>query len=160
MVIFLRIVFIMFFCFSGSVSFSFAFETRETVRQSIQNNSIDVAHIDKKRLERLSDDERQWYDKFQNGLVFFSGWKDISEDILSCIDPDEQTKAKELLETMGIRIGTEWSKDNSVRKINTDQLQDWGNRLRQARNNGPQYLSATLKALSREVDSILSPSHE
>ena len=157
---FLRIFFIICIGISGSACFSFAYETRETIRQSIQKNSIDVAHIDQKRLDHLSDDERQWYNKFQNGLVFFSGWKEISEDILSCIDPDEQPKTKELLETMGIRIGTEWSKDNSVRKIDTEQLQSWGDRLRQARNNGPQYLSATLKALSREVDSILSPSHE
>ncbi len=160
MFLFLRISCIVCCCLFGSASISLTAETRESVRQSIQENSIDVAHIDPKKLEHLSNDERQWYHKFQNGLVLFSGWKDISEDILSCIAADEQRKTKELLETLGVRIGTEWSKDNSVRKIDTEQLQNWGDRLRQARNNGPQYLSATLKALSKEVDTILSPSRE
>ncbi|MEE4241246.1 MAG: hypothetical protein V2I36_07255 [Desulfopila sp.] len=155
-----RIVIIVSYCFLYSVSLSCAVESRESIRQSLEEKSIDVAHIDQKRLKHLSEDEKKWYNKFQNGLVFFSGWKDISEDILACVEPEEQNKTKELLETLGIRIGTEWSKDNTIRRIDTEQLQNWGDMLREARNNGPTYLSAALEELSQEVDSILSQPHK
>ena len=107
-------------------------------------------------LSNLSQKEREWYQKFQDGLMFFSGWKEISENILKELPPDERHFAEQLLENMGVRIGTEWSKHNDIRRIDTGQLRSWGDRLRKARKKGDTHLSQTVRDISAEVDELLS----
>lgn len=107
-------------------------------------------------LSRLTREEREWYEKFQNGLMLFSGWKEISQDILSELPADEQPSFEELLEDMGARIGAEWSKDNDIRRIDTDQLRSWGDQLREASKKDPPSLTQTVMAISTEVDQLLS----
>lgn len=123
--------------------------------QYSQEKGIDVTNIDKELLDKLSEEEQEWYHKFQNGLMFFSGWKKTSEEILDCLPVEEQPATQHLLETLGIRIGTEWSKDNSERRIDTDQLQSWGQRLREARKTGARQLADTVKEITVEVNDIL-----
>ncbi len=122
-----------------------------------QEEGLDVTKIDKELVDQLSTEEQEWYNKFQNGLMFFSGWKEISEEILTCLPMKDRPEAQRLLETLGIRIGTEWSKDNTARKIDTDQLQAWGDRLRKARKSGAQQLADTVTRITTEVNDILNP---
>lgn len=116
---------------------------------------IDLANIDKDALSKLTAEEKEWYDKFQNGLLFFDGWQQISSDILACLPPEEKGGARFLLKTIGVKIGTEWSRDNSIRKIDTDQLQSWGKRLKKARKESVTLVADTLKRIASEVDAIL-----
>ncbi len=106
-------------------------------------------------VEQLTEEEWHWYDKFQHGLMFFDGWKNISKNILASLPHEEKTGVKKLLDTMGLRIGTEWSKDNNIRKIDTDQLRSWGKRLEKARREKTINLKETVQIISIEVDSIL-----
>jgi hypothetical protein len=125
--------------------------------QSHQEQAIDITTMNKEHLGELSEEERHWYGKFQNGLIFFSGWKEISEEILAYLPPEERSEIQHHLEVMGVRIGTEWAKANSERKIDTDQLHTWGNSLRKARKLGARQLSETIKIITLEVDAILEP---
>jgi len=128
-----------------------------TIHSPSQKQVIDVANISEELLGQLTTEEQRWYHKFQNGLLFFSGWKEISEEILTCLPEEKRAETKNLLEYMGIRIGTEWSKANDERKIDTEQLRSWGSRLRKARKNGAPHLSETVRKITIEVDSILKP---
>ncbi len=107
-------------------------------------------------LSSLSQEEQEWYQKFQNGLMLFAGWKEISADILKALPPAERPLTEQLLKDLGVRIGTEWSKDNNIRRIDTDQLRSWGDRLRKARQKGDTHLSRTVQAISTEVDELLN----
>jgi len=129
-------------------------------QEESHSEAMDVKNIDQNLLQQLSEDEQHWYAKFQNGLMFFDGWKQISEDILLSLPVDERPEAKALLGTLGIRIGTEWSKDNSIRKIDTDQLHEWGKRLRHAKENGAEILQNELNVISTEVESILAENQQ
>ncbi len=129
----------------------------EKTKNDLQEEGLDVRKIDKELVDQLSTEEQEWYNKFQNGLMFFSGWKEISEEILTCLPMEERPEAQRLLETLGIRIGTEWSKDNTERKIDTDQLQTWGDKLREARQSGAQQLADRVKKITIEVNDILGP---
>jgi len=115
-----------------------------------------MTNIDNEILKQLSEKEQRWYEKFQEGLTFFDGWKQISEDILLCLTDKEKPDVKILLEKMGVRIGTEWSKSNRIRKIDTDQLHSWGKRIKKARRGGAEELTKTVTVISQEVDAILS----
>lgn len=127
----------------------------ENTQHSSQEPGINMTDIDQDLLDELSEEEQEWYTKFQNGIMLFSGWKEISEEILSFLPPEERPETQHLLETLGIRIGTEWSKDNSERRIDTDQLQAWGDKLRLARDTGAPQLADTVKKISDEVNTIL-----
>lgn len=124
--------------------------------QTSERITLDMTSIDNKILSQLSEKEQQWYAKFHDGLTFFDGWKQISEDILLCLPEKEKPNAKILLEKMGIRMGIEWSKSNRIRKIDTDQLHSWGKRIKKARRGGAEELSKTVAVISQEVDAILS----
>lgn len=122
---------------------------------NLHDQVIDVSDLHQKHIAQLSNEERDWYNKFQDGLMFFDGWKDISQNILVCLPQEKRGGTRELLEAMGIRIGTEWSKNNETRKINTDQLRSWGDRLKEAQKEGAERLQETVKIISTEVDAIL-----
>ena len=101
-------------------------------------------------------DQKEWYRKFYEGTFLVKGWKSRINDILRGISPEDKGEMGELLETLGKRIGTEWAKDNSVRKIDTAQLQQWGNDLQDAGKKGPEALAGRIQKLNVEVDKKLA----
>lgn len=105
--------------------------------------------------EQLSNQEREWYFKFQNGNLFFDGWKEICKKVLQKLPATEEKKTSLILESLGRRIGAEWAKNNSIRRIDNDHLRDWGERLSQAREVGGDHLTKTVESISMEVDRIL-----
>ena len=125
------------------------------IPNTVTAHTSEISKIDHHLLEHLTKEEQHWYSKFQNGLLFFDGWRDISKEILLSLPHNEQHKIKKLLDVMGMRIGTEWSKSNDIRKIDTDQLRIWGDRLKQARLGGGEKLKNTVRVIFGEVDTIL-----
>lgn len=119
---------------------------------SSPQNAILLASIDNDSVRHLSENEREWYKKFQNGHLFFTGWKEICADILESLPNHEELKTRKLLQSMGQRIGTEWAKNNAVRKIDTADLRTWGERLRQAKDTGSSQLYEAVEAISVEVE--------
>lgn len=161
-VIFFIFPLVAFLCLNCTLALGSALENENdsSSPKAMSSSQKQHTHETGEILTNLSQKEREWYQKFQDGLMFFSGWKEISENILKALPPDERHLTEQLLENMGVRIGTEWSKHNDIRRIDTGQLRSWGDRLRKARKKGETHLSQTVKAISAEVDELLSrPRH-
>jgi hypothetical protein len=106
-------------------------------------------------LRSLNEEERLWYQRFLEGVLLFDGWHAITDELLSVFDEDEAADRQLMLQRLGMKIGTEWAKDNDRRKIDTEMLEEWGDRLREARSQGADTTLAMLRAIEREVDMIL-----
>ena len=106
-------------------------------------------------LSKLSHEEKEWYEKFQNGIPFFDGWKQISHNIISDFPDRDQIKLKESLKTLGKKIGVEWCRDNAVRRIDTEMLRKWGKVLDKAVDHGIAHVTDTINRVEKEVDDIL-----
>ena len=65
-----------------------------------------------------------------------------------------------LIQRLGIKIGTEWCKDNNTRKINNTMLKSWGEKLRSAMHEGPEAAAEVLSEIEQEVDLILQSKDE
>lgn len=157
----LRIAVVLTLCLYNNAAFSDESETTSTTADYFtKQETLEMNEIDTYLLENLTEKERNWYHKFQNGLMFFNGWKQISADILSSLPNGQKPETQNFLEEMGLRIGMEWCKENSIRKIDTDQLRSWGNRLRKARKNGADNLSEAVRNIADEVDFLLENGSE
>lgn len=103
----------------------------------------------------LSPEERRWFKVFQEGNLLSEGWQAISNEILAKTPLEQQPAQKAALENLGTKIGTEWSRPNSVRKVNSAMLREWGDILRQTARDNPRLLAKTLETIDKEVDAVL-----
>ena len=102
--------------------------------------------------KKLSAEEKEWFTSFQEGTFYAQGWKDITSKILNKITKEsEKEKLRRSLNLLGIRIGCEWSKDNSVRKINTDMLEQWGAKLQKTAEEKPDELPVLIANIRQKV---------
>ncbi|MBE0585013.1 MAG: hypothetical protein IH612_14800, partial [Desulfofustis sp.] len=120
-----------------------------------QRGHSNVLDIGPEVLDQLSEPERQWYRRFQEGVLFFDGWSAISEELLAIFPEEEWPSRQVMMQRIGVKIGTEWAKDNDTRKIDTEMIQEWGDLLRNAFSQGKEVTLATLNTIEREVDLIL-----
>jgi len=102
----------------------------------------------------LSEDEKYWFVKFQEGNFLIDGWQDISKAILEKTPETQYEQQKRLLAELGNKIGLEWCKANEIRAIDNDMLKDWGGQLKQTVKENPQKLESVLVAIRNEVDSL------
>ena len=109
-------------------------------------------------LSSLSIEENEWYVRFKEGLMFFDGWNEISKDILGTFPNNKIDEKKALVKRLGIKIGSEWCRDNNQRKIDTDMLKKWGKQLRGAIAEGPEHTDKMLRKIETEVDQLLEAS--
>lgn len=105
---------------------------------------------------KLSSEELKWYNKFQKGGLFFDGWQDISEDVVAKVPEEEKLKTRVTMQVLGDKIGTEWCKNNDIRKISTDMLKEWGSQLRKAVASSSTEITPVLHSIEYEVDRLLS----
>lgn len=127
---------------------------RSEHEQQLRSRS-NVLEIGPEVLDQLSEQERQWYRRFQEGVLFFDGWSEISEELLAVFPKEEWPTRKVMMQRLGVKIGTEWAKDNDTRKIDTDMIQQWGDLLRGAFSQGTEETLTVLHTIEAEVDSIL-----
>ena len=133
--------------------------TLNSVQYATQLHSIEkrLPACSPVKVDNLSQEEQDWYCKFQEGIVFFDGWKDITDDILEKIPENEQVGIKVTMQALGIKVGCEWSKENDIRKISTEMLKVWGKRLRKAAaGDSTQAMIQAIHAIEYEVDELLS----
>jgi hypothetical protein len=116
---------------------------------------IKVDTLRQEAINSLSKEDLQWYQKFNEGIFFFDGWKEITETVLEKYTPEEKEDIILFMQHLGIRIGAEWSRDNDVRKINTDMLRAWGKKIRGAAKAEKAKLTIALHELDSEVLTIL-----
>ena len=106
-------------------------------------------------LSRLSPGERKWYHRFQEGIACFDGWKKITQAVVEKFPEHEREMRLAAMQTLGFKIGYEWSRDNQVRRVNTDMLRAWGRELRKAGAENHVQLAQVLYKIDSEVDTLL-----
>jgi len=106
-------------------------------------------------LEALNSAEKEWYKKFYHGVFFFDGWEKISKSILAQFPPTEKERQKDFLKQLGMKIGTEWSRDNDIRRIDTCMLRSWGKKFQSAAEESPLKLTQVLEDINNDVDRVL-----
>ncbi len=104
---------------------------------------------------QLSPEEKEWYITFQEGTFYVQGWKEITAEILKKV-PHKQLKGKlhQSLQSLGKKIGCEWSKNNDIRKIDNDMLEQWGDILKTAAKETPNRLPQVIADLGRKVAAV------
>ncbi|MBW2709281.1 MAG: hypothetical protein JRD04_08380 [Deltaproteobacteria bacterium] len=101
-------------------------------------------------------DQQGWYQKIYEGTFLVKGWKSRINEALKGLPPEDKKEMGQRLETLGEKIGMEWARDNSVRRIDTAQLQRWGKDLQNASQKGDEVLSHQVQQLTEEVDKTLA----
>ncbi len=100
--------------------------------------------------------EQKWFKTFYEGTFMVKGWNAQTKELLQDFHGDERDVVNALLSDLGEKIGQEWSKDNTVRRIDTAKLKQWGASLSSARKKGPEVLTEEIQLISKTVDEILS----
>jgi hypothetical protein len=106
-------------------------------------------------LARLTPGERKWYHRFQEGIPCFDGWKKITLAVVEKFPEHERESRLAAMQALGFKIGYEWSRDNRVRKVNTDMLRAWGRELRKAGAENHVQLAQVLYKIDNEVETLL-----
>ena len=154
-----KILFFFFFLFSATgIHSSFADEIQSGFGTETKNltASDELLHISPEILQGLTEEQQKWYEKFNEGVLFFDGWRSISRDILRHFPPEKRTEVKKYIQRLGILIGTEWSRENDVRCIDNKKLGEWGDRIKDAiRRESTEGLTVALKSINDEVECLL-----
>lgn len=95
-----------------------------------------------------------WVTRFYNGYGAVPGWLAMTEQVLQRVDEAERAVTRARLFELGGRIGAEWAKDNSVRKLTTRSAGVWRDALLEALSQGE--LGDYLDRLSMDVDALLA----
>ena len=106
-------------------------------------------------LATLTPGERKWFHRFQEGIACFDGWKKITQAVVEKFPEHEREMRLAAMQTLGFKIGYEWSRDNQVRRVNTDMLRAWGRELRKAGAENHVQLAQVLYKIDSEVDTLL-----
>ncbi len=87
---------------------------------------------------------RGWYVRFWTGsckelrVTCLSGapyWAEIMQRLLVQVPPERQERLRTRLILLGQRIGYEWAKENSIRRINNEHIKSWSADLKQNVSN-------------------------
>ncbi len=106
-------------------------------------------------LDTLSPGEKKWFERFQDGAPFLDGWKKITQAVVAKFPEHERAQRLAVMRELGLKIGSEWSRDDHVRKVDTDMLRAWGKELRQAGAENHLQLAKVLFKIEREVNHLL-----
>ena len=93
---------------------------------------------------------------YQGNLAYQSGWQDIQGYVYEAPAPEAEQELLEQLSLLGIAIGSEWSKHNDVRQIDTRMLSLWGSTIQLAPDFDTQ--KQTVEVIAIDIDLLLSGS--
>lgn len=132
--------------------------TKEKSLDSEKKDSVtkDIFPIESDILENLTEEQQHWFKKFNDGILFYDGWQSISEEIIKACAEQDKLYFKKFMQRLGILVGAEWSRENDVRRIDTDMLKSWGKRIRAATKQDKDTLKEVLENIEQEVQTILS----
>ncbi len=91
---------------------------------------------------------------YQGNLAYQSGWQDIQGYVYAAPAPEAEQELLEQLSLLGIAIGSEWSKHNDVRQIDTRMLSLWGSTIQLAPDFDAQ--KQTVAVIATDIDLLLS----
>lgn len=90
------------------------------------------------------------------GALMVKGWNARTKEILKPFSEEDKPRLADQLARLGEKIGREWARENSARRIDTPMLQSWGNALLSARKEGAGVVKEKIDEIEREVDGILA----
>lgn len=93
---------------------------------------------------------QKWLRTFYQGSFFVKGWDSIKHEIHSKVGHEQEEIAR-LLDELGDLIGREWAKDNHIRKIDTDDLKQWGEHLRQVGKQSVEDITEAILSIQEEA---------
>ena len=138
-------------------------QTRTSVPASYKPKDSDFAKVwaaDSANQRRESQrDYLDWVHQYYNGAMFTQGWSDREKRLLSRLSDSGKTTVIPQLNAVGFLVCGEWSKDNSVRRIDTNDLSQLGNILdnaARADDGSGKSISQALTKLRTRIDQILS----
>lgn len=151
------VIFSLLFCTHGIAGQSQGDQqTEERVQQGSALVTSDSSfHVTEEVLANLTPGERIWYHRFQEGIPFFDGWKKITQAVVARFPEQEREKRIVAMQTLGLKIGYEWSRDNRVRKVTTEMLRNWGKELRNAGAKNNVQLAEALYKIDSEMNNLL-----
>lgn len=106
-------------------------------------------------LSGMTVEEKEWFVTFLEGTFYADGWQEISSDILVKISSEERERRKIILNELGYKIGSEWCKGNTSRKIDTAMLKKWGGLLKSTAAEEPHLLAQVIEDIDGEVNSLI-----
>ncbi|MBC8208083.1 MAG: hypothetical protein H8E79_02810 [Desulfobulbaceae bacterium] len=109
-------------------------------------------------LTTLNPEEKRWYKTFHEGALFFSGWNDITRRVVALFSEAERELKLAEMQLLGIKIGYEWCKANSERRIDNGTLREWGKELRRAVQGDVTRLTEILVKIELEMNQIINSS--
>ena len=90
---------------------------------------------------------------YQGNLAYQTGWQDIQGYVYEAPAPEAAQELFEQLSLLGIAIGSEWSKHNDIRRINTRMLSLWGSTIQLAPDFDTQ--KQTVEVIAKDIDLLL-----
>ena len=93
---------------------------------------------------------------YQGNLAYQSGWQDIQGYVYEAPAPEAEQELLEQLSLLGIAIGSEWSKHNDVRQIDTRMLSLWGSTIQLAPDFDTQ--KQTVEVIATDIVLLLNGS--
>lgn len=103
----------------------------------------------------LNQEEQRWYKIFQEGNFVSEGWQDISAEILAKTPAEQRSAQKVALDNLGRKIGMEWCRPNTIRKVDSTMLLEWGDILRSTARKSPHQLGKAIAYIDHKVDAVL-----
>ena len=95
----------------------------------------------------------EWILGFYQGTVIYpTGWLDVERQLLISTGTEQKAVLASRLRDLGIRIGTEWAKDNEVRMIDNRMLALWGSCLQLMQ--GTDARLAAIDLVSQDIEAL------
>lgn len=94
-----------------------------------------------------------WVTRFYQGFNMVPGWLDMMTQVQARLPTEQWPAVEPRLRALGRRIGGEWAKDNTVRKLNTRTAAVWRDALLEALAQDD--LDAYLLRLEQDVAALL-----
>ena len=95
-------------------------------------------------------EHEKWLKIFFEGNFLIPGWNDRKKEILSAVIR-KKADAERLLDQLGELIGREWARDNSVRRISTEDVRRWGQDIVRAKRLSEEEILEKLGVIRNEV---------
>lgn len=95
-----------------------------------------------------------WVTRFYQGFNVAPGWLSMMQRVEARIPPEHWAQVRPVLQELGRSIGSEWAKDNAVRRIDTRTAATWRDALQEALSQHD--LDAFLVRLQQDVSALLA----
>lgn len=93
---------------------------------------------------------------YQGNLAYQSGWQDIQGYVYEAPAPEAGQELLDQLSLIGIAIGSEWSRHNDIRQIDTRMLSLWGSTIQLAPDFDTQ--KQMVEVIATDIDLLLGGS--